>query len=78
MEEQLDLHGYTIEQAKQTIIDTIDLADEQISRIVIVHGYNKGTKIRDMVRKNLKHKKISKIYLDFNPGITIIELNTKK
>lgn len=76
-EEKLDLHGYTVEQAKQIILDTIDLANEQTSKIVVVHGYNNGTKIRDMVRKNLKHKKISKIYLDFNPGITIIELNKK-
>lgn len=74
MEEKLDLHGYTEEQAKQKIIDIIEFADDELKRIIVVHGYNNGTKIKDMIRKNLKHKKIEKICFALNPGISIIEL----
>jgi DNA-nicking Smr family endonuclease len=78
MEEKLDLHGYTVEQAKEEILKTIEVFGNNIERIVVIHGYNNGIKIKEMIRKKLKHKKIEKICFTLNPGISIIELKNKK
>ena len=74
MEMSIDLHGLTVDQAKYELIDKIAYADKTIWRIRVIHGYNKGTAIRDMVWR-LKYPKIKKIIKgDLNPGVTLIEL----
>lgn len=74
MESIIDLHGLTVEQAKYELIEKINYSDNTIWTIKVIHGYNKGTAIRDMVWR-LKNNRIKKIIKgDLNPGITLIEL----
>ena len=74
MEKNIDLHGLTVDQAKYELITEIEYASNTIWTIRVIHGYNKGTSIRDMVWR-LKHSRIKNIIKgDLNPGITLIEL----
>lgn len=74
MENVIDLHGLTVEQAKMQLLDEIEYSNKTIWIIKVIHGYNRGTLIRDMVWR-LKHPKIKKIIKgDLNPGVTLIEL----
>lgn len=60
MEMNIDLHGLTVDQAKYELINEIEYANNTIWRIRVIHGYNKGTAIRDMIWR-LKHYKIKNI-----------------
>ena len=74
MEMSIDLHGLTVDQAKYQLITEIEYANNTIWTIRVIHGYNKGTAIRDMVWR-IKHYKIKNIIKgDLNPGVTLIEL----
>ena len=68
---ELDIHGMTKYQAKLTIDSRLKKADKSIYRIRIIHGYHNGTELKDMVQKDYrKHKRVIRIELGMNPGIT--------
>ncbi len=68
---ELDIHGMTKYQAKLTIDSRLKKADNSIYRIRIIHGYHNGTELKDMVQKDYrKHKRVIRIELGMNPGIT--------
>jgi DNA-nicking Smr family endonuclease len=72
---ELDIHGMTKYQAKILIDSQLKNAKSDIYRIRIIHGYQSGTQLRDMVRKEYqKHPKIIRIELGLNQGITDIVL----
>ncbi len=68
---ELDIHGMTKYQAKLTIDSRLKKADNSIYRIRIIHGYHNGSELKDMVQKDYrKHKRVIRIELGMNPGIT--------
>ena len=74
MEKTIDLHGYTVDQAKYELLDMLKYADKTIWTIRVIHGYHGGTQIRDMVWR-IKHSRIKNIVKgDLNPGVTLLEL----
>ncbi len=74
MEESIDLHGYTVDQAQYELLNKIKYADKTIWTIRVIHGYHGGTLIRDMVWR-FKHPRIKKVIKgDLNPGVTLLEL----
>ena len=74
MEMCVDLHNMTVDQAKYELLMQIKYADNTIWAIRVIHGYNNGTAIRDMVWR-FKHSRIKNIIKgDINPGMTILEL----
>ena len=46
----------------------------QTEELLVIHGYNSGQKLRDMVRGRLKHPRIQSKLLSLNPGQTRILL----
>lgn len=66
----VDLHGTTAEQAEFLITSWLDHAPAGISELRVIHGSNRGTIIRDMVRDELRHPKISSKLPTLNPGET--------
>jgi DNA-nicking Smr family endonuclease len=71
----LDIHGMTEQQAKTRILREIARADEHLERIVVIHGCNNGTVLRDMVRNALRSPRIDAIIPTFaNDGETVIYL----
>lgn len=74
MEISIDLHGLTVDEAHDELIREIEYANNKICTLRVIHGYNKGTAIRDMVWR-LKHYRIKNIIKGVpNPGVSFIEL----
>lgn len=74
MEKTIDLHGITLDEARHELEIELKLISNNIWRIVVIHGYKNGTTIRDMIRKNFRHKRVKKVNVDLNPGVSILEL----
>lgn len=72
---ELDIHGMTKYQAKISIDSMLKKADRSIYRIRVIHGYHNGTELKDMVQKHYRsHKKVIRVELSLNPGITELVL----
>lgn len=52
---ELNLHGKNIYQAKVTIDAALRRAKNGTYRVRVIHGYNGGTALRDMVRQEYAH-----------------------
>ena len=61
---EIDLHGKNAYQAKITIDAALRRAKAGTSRLRIVHGYNGGTALRDMVRQEYAGRVLRVIPLD--------------
>jgi len=71
---EVDIHGLTAREAKRGLEQLLSHADKDITEIRVIHGYNGGQVLRDMVRKELKHPRISAKLISLNPGETRILL----
>lgn len=72
---ELDLHGLNRYQAKLLLDSRLRRADKSVYRIRVIHGSNRGTALRDMVRgEYAKHPKVLRIEMGLNPGETDLVL----
>ncbi|MCL2633953.1 MAG: Smr/MutS family protein [Oscillospiraceae bacterium] len=70
----IDIHGFTPDQAKRIVEFEVQRAVSG-SKLLIIHGSNRGTALRDMVR-SLSSPRIKEIMPCFaNDGETTIYLN---
>ena len=70
----VDVHGMKCWQAKQFINKIINLSNHPF-HLTVIHGYNHGTAIKDMVRNHLDNKRIMDRAADqFNLGITYLAI----
>lgn len=67
---EVDLHGMTERDAKQRLEHLLSAAPPQVTEIRVIHGYNAGQVLRDMVRIRLKHPRIAAKLVTLNPGET--------
>lgn len=71
----INLHGKTKNQAYAIVSSAINCAGRDVYRIRVIHGYNGGTQLRDMVRSEFKlHPKVKRIATGLNPGETYLVL----
>ena len=61
---EIDLHGKNSYQAKVTIDAALRRARAGTYRLRIVHGYNSGTALRDMVRQEYAGRVLRVVALD--------------
>ena len=79
---QLDLHSFTLKEAKEIIKkEIINCYNNNINTLEIIHGYNNGTSIKNYL-KNSKELRSLKEVKDIipsllNSGKSIIYLNIK-
>ena len=66
----VDLHGCTSEDARWLLKNWLDHVPPGVTELRVIHGSNRGTVLRDMVRKELKHPRIHRKLLSLNPGET--------
>lgn len=70
----VDVHGMKCVQAKRFINNIINSIREAF-RLVIIHGYNHGTAIKDMLAENFSNTHIIDQYQDpRNKGVTYMVL----
>lgn len=64
----------TAQEAKRGLEQLLSRAGRNVSEIRVIHGYNNGQVLRDMVRHQLKHPRIAAKLISLNPGETRILL----
>ena len=52
---EVDIHGLMASDAKARLEHLLSNAGPQVEEVVVIHGYSRGTVLRDMVRNQLKH-----------------------
>lgn len=72
---ELDVHGMNRYQAQNAVDAALRRAGRDVYRIVIIHGYNSGSSLRDFVREHYRdHPKVLRIELGLNMGVTELVL----
>ena len=71
---EIDLHNLTIPEAKRTLERAVVSAPAYIREVVVIHGYNRGKEMLNMVRNQFKCRRVARKILTLNQGITILVL----
>jgi DNA-nicking Smr family endonuclease len=72
---ELDIHGMTRYQAKIFLDQKLKTAKKDIYRIRVIHGYQGGTQLRDLVRGEYsRHPKVLRVEVGLNQGSTDLVL----
>lgn len=72
---RIDLHGLRQEEAIRVIDKAIAAAGPMTYQLQLIHGYNRGTSLRTMIREWYQYEpKVKRIMPGDNPGITILVL----
>ena len=66
----VDLHGVYLEDARELLLNWLDHAQPGVTELRVIHGSNRGTVLRDMVREELSPPKIKAKLPTLNPGET--------
>lgn len=69
---QVDIHYMTVMQAKSFLLQLFNKLEPNIEEVVVIHGFNKGTALKDLVLNEFKHPKIQSKYPALNSGRTRI------
>lgn len=65
-----DVHGMKCSQARRFINNIINTIHEAF-KLIIIHGYNHGTAIKDILADNFCNSHIAEQYIDpYNQGVT--------
>lgn len=67
---EIDLHGHTVESATRLLTQRLKSLSKNVTEVAVLHGYNSGTALRDMVRR-YKNPKIERKVIGLNQGETI-------
>ena len=71
---RVDVHGMYVEDALSLLRDRIARAPSGTEKIVVVHGYNRGTALKEAVRR-LRAPRVVEVSPSFtNEGETVIWL----
>ena len=71
----IDLHGLYREEAIKVIGKALRTADNSTYQIKLIHGYNRGTSLKDMIIDEFRyHPKVIRIQPGDNLGTTILIL----
>ncbi len=72
---EIDLHGLFQDEAIKVIDKTLKHADDSTYQIKLIHGYNRGTSLKNMIIDEYKyHPKVLRIQPGDNLGTTILVL----
>ena len=75
---EVDIHGLRVEDAEYRLRHLIDNAGAEVTEIVVIHGYNRGLALRDMVWNSLSHPRIQTRLRSLNEGQSRILLQKEK
>ncbi len=68
---ELDIHGMTRYQAKIYLDSQLKKVKRDVYRIRVIHGYQGGTGLREMVRTEYRrHPRVIRVELGMNQGST--------
>lgn len=71
----IDLHGLFQDEAIKVIDKALKNADDSTYQIKLIHGYNRGTSLKDMIVDEYRyHPKVVRVQPGDNLGTTILVL----
>ena len=75
----IDIHGFTVAEAKKEIERAIAKAPNEVNEVVVVHGYHNGTRLKDLLSNpnGIRSKRIKRRKYSMNQGQTVLELYEK-
>ena len=74
---EIDLHGMRVEVALRTVMRAVQKVPSSVYRIRVIHGYNSGTALREMIGDEFSYGRVPKVIRieqGSNPGITELVL----
>lgn len=74
----VDVHGMRTLDAQDRLKSIIDYAGNDIKQIVVIHGFHTGQALKEMVRGNLNHPRITNIRSTSNEGETVLLIKKGK
>lgn len=69
---EVDIHGMTVMEAKKELTNLITKCDKATKEIDVIHGYQGGQALLNLVRKELKHPRLARRILSLNQGVTTL------
>jgi DNA-nicking Smr family endonuclease len=72
---EIDIHSMTRSEAKKYLERFLTSANGSVREVTVIHGYAAGTVLQQMVRGELRHRRIKSKAQSLNPGVTILYLN---
>ena len=74
----VDLHGMRKNEAKNIINSILLMYNFEFS-LMLIHGYNNGTVLKDMIQYEIHNKRITLKYMyKYNKGVTFLLINSKE
>lgn len=73
---RIDIHGMYVEDAMEVLRKRVAAAPRHIEKIIVVHGYNRGTALKDAVRRFRAPRVIEVAPSFVNEGETVIWLRS--
>lgn len=76
MRKTIDIHGYTVEEAKKYIEQTIAKLDKGVTELVVIHGFHSGNQLKNLLSNpnGIRSRRICRRKYTMNQGETILEL----
>jgi DNA-nicking Smr family endonuclease len=72
---KIDLHGMRREEAEKAVEKALASAGPNTYQIQIVHGFNRGTSLKDMIYEEFRSdKRVKRIMPGENQGVTVLVL----
>lgn len=72
-----DLHGVYERDARDILAGWLNNAPAGVTELRVIHGYQRGTTLRDMIREDFSHPRVKSILPSLNPGETRMILRKK-
>lgn len=66
----VDLHGMYLADAESLLLSWLNQPHSGVTELRVIHGSNRGTALRDMLRNDFHHSKIKSKLPALNPGET--------
>ena len=71
----IDLHGMFQDEAMKAVDRALKAADDSTYQIQLIHGYNRGTSLKDMIADEYRHHpKVVRVKPGDNLGVTVLVL----
>jgi len=73
---EVDIHRFYVLEAKNYLERLLVNIPFEIKEVKVIHGWRRGTALRDMVRNELQNSRIKRRFISLNPGVTSLILST--
>ena len=71
---EIDLLNMNVYEADEYLHEVLMVLPNITSELKVIHGYNRGNNLLNMVRKDFKDERVLKKFLSLNQGVTIFIL----